>query len=353
MVAPIRIGTEWTRDVDTIIDVRSPAEFAEDHIPGAINLPVLSDAERAKVGTIHKQISPFEARKLGASMAATNIARHIQENLKDQAAGWKPLVYCWRGGQRSGSMARILAEIGWVTTVLEGGYKYYRQRVSEELISRVDPLYPVLLQGPTGTAKTHILRAASAAGGQVLDLEGLACHRGSLLGAEPGADQPGQRHFESLLHQALCQLDSSRPVLIEAESSRIGQCHIPRALWQKMQHAPQILIKADIAARVEFLKRDYAHIIASPETLTVLIDGMVYRHGHAICDEWRRQVSEGDWDGLVTALITDHYDPAYQSSTRRRKGDVLGAITAGGLSPDDIPVLAASVTELAEKAVMA
>lgn len=349
MVAPIRTSSTWA-GFDTIIDVRSPLEFADDHIPGAINLPVLSDNERAEVGTIHKQVSPFEARKIGARLTAVNIARHIDSRLMGHDADWAPLIYCWRGGQRSGSMARILAEIGWVTTVLDGGYKAYRRTVSDTLDARAESLRPVLLQGPTGSAKTRILRAAAMHGTQVLDLEGLARHRGSLLGAEPGQDQPGQRLFESLLHEALVALDPARPVLIEAESSRIGQCHIPRGLWQRMQDAPQIQINAEVAARVDFLKRDYAHIIADPASLSRLIDGMVTRHGHAVCTEWRKFAEAKDWDALVAALIRDHYDPAYQSTAGRRLGEPLGTVNAASLEDSDFPDLAANVARLMENA---
>ncbi|MCE2518153.1 MAG: tRNA 2-selenouridine(34) synthase MnmH, partial [Alphaproteobacteria bacterium] len=195
MVAPIRTTTDWTQDFDTVIDVRSPAEFADDHIPAAINLPVLSNDQRAEVGTIYKQVSPFEARRLGARLISGNIAAHLGTALKDKPAGWRPLVYCWRGGQRSGSMARVLAEIGWVVTLVEGGYKTYRHDVTEQLDALAARITPVLIQGPTGSAKTHILNAAAGHGAQVIDLEGLARHRGSLLGFEPDQDQPSQRMF--------------------------------------------------------------------------------------------------------------------------------------------------------------
>ena len=343
MVAPIRTATDWRGGFDSVIDVRSPAEFDEDHIPGAINLPVLDDRERAEVGTVHKQTTPFEARKLGARLAATSIAGHIDGALAGHGPRWKPLVYCWRGGQRSGSMARILAEIGWVTTVLEGGYKAYRRRVEEGIAGAAAQLRPVLLQGPTGCAKTRILRAAAKAGVQILDLEGLAGHRGSLLGAEPGLPQPGQRMFESGLFAALEAIDPARPVLVEAESNRIGECQIPRDLWARMREAPRVEIHAALPARVAFLKRDYAHIIADPTPLDPLINGMVRRHGHAVCRAWRDLIEAGDWDGLVESLITQHYDPAYASSTKRRKGETLGRVEAVRLEDGDFPVLAKQV----------
>lgn len=348
MVAPIRQSAQW-HGFDTIIDVRSPAEFAEDHIPGAINCPVLSDDQRAEVGTIYKQVSPFEARKRGARLTAENIASHLKDGLDQHLPDWKPLVYCWRGGQRSGSMARILAEIGWVVTVLDGGYKSYRQQVMEGLEQQAGLIKPVLLQGSTGSAKTRILRAAAKIGVQVLDLEDLAAHRGSLLGPEPGREQPGQRYFESLIMAALENFDPSRPVLIEAESSRIGSCHLPKGLWQQMQQAPQIIIDAPIAARTAFLIDDYPHLIQSPEKLDRLINGMTSRHGHAICAGWRDLVHKQDWNRLVTALITEHYDPAYAGSGDRRDGKILERLQTDHLKEDDFSRLAAGIKSLLEK----
>ncbi len=198
MAPPITRVTAWMQDdYSCIIDVHAPAEFADDHVPGAINLPVLNDAERAEIGTIHKQIGPFEAKRRGAALVAQNIARHLETELCNAPRDFRPLVYCWRGGQRSGAMARILSEIGWKTTVIEGGYKHYRKQVLEQLDSIPQQLKLVILRGATGTAKTHILHAAESKGAQVIDLEGLAHHRGSLLGPEPGIDQPSQRQFES------------------------------------------------------------------------------------------------------------------------------------------------------------
>ena len=343
MVAPIRTTEDWLAHDGMIIDVRSPSEFRDDHIPGAINLPVLSDQERADVGRIYKQVSPFEARKLGARLAAVNIARHIETTLSQYDTNLRPLIYCWRGGQRSGSMARILAEIGWVVTVLDGGYKRYRQHVMDA-IDRIPPeLDLIVLQGATGSAKTRILRAVLAAGGQAIDLEGLACHRGSLLGHEPGRPQPSQRFFETCLHETFLNLTPDKPVLIEAESSRIGSCHIPRMLWQRMQDAPQIRITASRDTRVEFLLRDYAHLIENPSQLDRLFDGMVKRHGHEICESWRQLARARQWHQLVGLLIEQHYDPAYATTSARRDGADLGEIRAKRLTDSDMPDLAKKV----------
>jgi len=239
---------------DTVIDVRSPAEFAEDHVPGAINLPVLSNEERAKVGTIYVQQSRFLARKIGAALVFRNSAHHVETQLMDKEGGWRPLVYCWRGGQRSGSFAWMLGQIGWRSDVIEGGYRSYRRLVKQALYDDPLPHRLVALDGYTGTAKTALLQVLAGRGVQVLDLEGLAEHRGSLLGGmvEP---QPGQKAFETRLASALLQLDPAQPVLVEAESSKIGARVIPPSLWAAMKIAPRIEVTASVAARTAYQDR--------------------------------------------------------------------------------------------------
>ncbi|MGC1304924.1 MAG: tRNA 2-selenouridine(34) synthase MnmH, partial [Caulobacteraceae bacterium] len=221
----------WAQAFDEVIDVRSPSEFAEDHAPGAVNLPVLSDDERAEVGTIYVQESKFQARRLGAALIVRNIGEHLKGPLRDRPATYRPLVYCWRGGQRSAAMATILAQIGWRTTVLKGGHATYRRQVVEALYETPLTLKPVLLAGHTGVAKTEMLQRLAARGVQALDLEELASHRGSLFGARPGRPQPHQKLFESRLWAALGAFDPQRPVAIEAESSKIGDLLIPPSLW--------------------------------------------------------------------------------------------------------------------------
>src|SRR5688572_19867023 len=206
------------RQFDTIIDTRSPAEYAEDHIPGAISAPVLDDAERAQVGTLYKQASPFDAKKAGVSLVAKNVSRHIEELFKAKDKTWRPLVYCWRGGKRSGAMAHILREIGWNAATLEGGYKAYRRWVVEELEKIPEKLDFRVIHGPTGSGKSRLLAALKRTGVQALDLEDLAAHRGSVLGNLPGRPQPSQKMFESLLLEELLALDPARPVFVEGES---------------------------------------------------------------------------------------------------------------------------------------
>ena len=246
---------------DAVIDVRSPSEFAEDHVPGAVNLPVLDDAERARVGTIYVQDSPFRARRIGAALVARNVAHHLETALADKPGGFRPLVYCWRGGQRSGSMATILANVGWRTTVLAGGYKTYRRHVQTRLYEDALALRLVLLAGRTGSGKTQLLTALAARGVQTLDLEALAEHRGSVFG-DLGHPQPSQKLFESRLLAALERLDPARPVIVEAEASKIGDRMAPPMLWKAMTAAPRIVLTVPAAVRARHLATQYAHVVA-------------------------------------------------------------------------------------------
>ncbi len=307
---------------DTVIDVRSPAEFALDHIPGAINLPALSNAERAEVGTIYKQVSPFEARKLGASLVARNVADHIAQAMADKDGGWRPLVSCWRGGQRSGSFASILAQIGWRTDTVQGGYQTFRRLVQKAVYDTPLPHRVILLDGNTGTAKTALLARLAAKGVQVVDLEALANHRGSLLG---GGDQgqPSQRAFETSIALALHRLDPARPVLIEAESSKIGRLIIPPVLWKAMCAAKRITVGAPLAARAAYLAQAYADIAADPEDMARRLMPLRYVRGHEVVDGWLGLLSAGDLTGFAGALMDQHYDPAYAKSRKIGADDVL------------------------------
>lgn len=346
MPAPIKKTDTWHGQYDAIIDVRSPSEYADDHIPGAINLPVLSDAERVQVGTLYKQHSPFEARKIGAAIISRNIASHLDHQLNTYPPNWSPLLYCWRGGQRSGAMAQILSEIGWSVDVLEGGYKSYRRQVQAELIGITKQLHPVMLDGATGVGKTIILHALEANHVQHIDLEGLAAHRGSVLGAIPGLEQPSQRLFESRLYAALHQLDLNKPIVFEAESSKIGNIHIPDCLWKAMLPAPSIIITADITARVDYILQDYDHITTDPSALSKLVNGMIRRHGHDIMMLWASLIAEKNWAELVTHLMNTHYDPAYLASSKRRQRHKLGEIAMERIDADHATAAANQIADM-------
>src|SRR3954468_20248094 len=183
------------KNFDTLIDARTPAEYTLDHIPGAVSAPVLDDRQRVEVGTLYKQVSPFEAKKLGGALIAQNVARHVDQLFRGKDKNWRPLVYCWRGGKRSGAMAHVLREIGWDARTLEGGYRAYRRWVVEQLATVPETFNYIVVHGATGSGKSRLLAALGRAGAQVLDLEGLAQHRGSVLGSLPGAPQPTQKTF--------------------------------------------------------------------------------------------------------------------------------------------------------------
>lgn len=306
-------------DVDDIIDVRSPAEYAEDHVPGAISLPALSNEERARVGTIYTQQSPFRARRIGAALVARNVATHIETVLADRTKGWKPLVYCWRGGQRSGSFALILRQIGWQAETLEGGWRSYRRLVKDALYEDAWPAPVVVLDGNTGTAKTDMLALLAGAGVQVIDLEGLANHRGSLFGAMAGG-QPAQKGFETQLAMARLGLDPARPVVVEAESSKIGEIILPPALWRAMKDAPRVALRVPLAARATYLARRYRDVTDDPTRLLATIDALARQHPRERIEAWRAMAEARAFETLAGALMEFHYDPRY-GNQRARFGD--------------------------------
>ncbi len=331
----------YTLGFDDIIDVRAPAEFAEDHLPGAISLPVLSDAERAEVGTIYKQVSPFKARKVGAALVAKNAAAHLQGPLADKTGAWKPLVYCWRGGQRSGSFASILAQIGWRVDTIAGGYKSWRALVVKQLYDTPLASRVVVLDGNTGSAKTAILNLLPERGVQVIDLEGLARHRGSLFGHMPGG-QPSQKAFEMALALALAKLDPSRPVVVEAESSKVGDCRLPPELWKAMRMAPRVVIAATRGCRAEYLVRAYGDMVADRDRLAGVINLLRGAQAHDVVDEWLRLADGGAFGALADSLMELHYDPRYEKH-RARMAVPFVEVPADGLAEDDLPALADAV----------
>ena len=302
-------------DYDEIIDVRSPAEYAEDHIPGAISAPVLTNEQRAEVGTLFTQVSPFVARKLGAALIARNVAQHLQTTFGDKPKQWRPLVYCWRGGQRSGAMAHILAQVGWSVGRLDGGYKTYRCQVLADLEKLPDALQFRVVCGATGSGKSRLLRVLREQGVQVLDLEALAQHRGSLLGNLPDEVQPTQKMFDSRLWDALRHFDPHRPVFVEAESKKIGLISMPEALLNKIRTSDCLLIEAPVGARVQLLVEDYRHFLTDHALLTRSLAPLLPLHGHEVLAHWQTLAEQGNWAELVEDLLNRHYDPAYRRST--------------------------------------
>ncbi|GGD63653.1 tRNA 2-selenouridine(34) synthase MnmH [Caballeronia grimmiae] len=310
------VSIDRLRDFDEIIDVRTPLEFAEDHIPGAINAPVLENEERVIVGTMYKQVSPFEATRVGAAMVARNIARHLDTLFADRPRNWRPLIYCWRGGKRSGSMTTWFNMIGWQARQLEGGYKSYRRDVLDRLTTLPARFRYVALIGHTGSGKTRLLQALGHAGAQVLDLEGLAAHRGSLLGALPGHDQPSQKAFDSALVATLRGFDPARPVFIEAEGRRIGAVTMPDSLLDSLHAAACVEVEARREDRIAFLLQDYAHLFDDPESFKAQLSKLVALHSRERVGHWHRLIDEGARAELFAELIDRHYDPAYGRSSR-------------------------------------
>jgi len=301
---------------DTIVDARSEAEFALDHLPGAINCPVLNNEERIQVGTLYKQVGSFEAKKLGAPLVAANIARHIETLFADKPRDWKPLVYCWRGGNRSGSMALIFAKIGWPVVQLEGGYKAYRADVSAAL-ENPPPVDFRVVCGTTGSGKSRLLETLERVGAQVLDLERLAAHRGSVLGHLPHEPQPSQKMFESQIWDKLRHFDPNKPVFVESESKKVGNLRVPGAVMERMRASPCIALGLSRPNRVRLLMEDYAHFARNADALNGQLDHLVQLHGRAKIDAWHALAYAGDMPALVDQLLVEHYDPAYLRSIDR------------------------------------
>ncbi len=335
---------------DEIIDVRSPGEFRDDHIPGAVNMPVLDDDERALVGTIYKQESAFRARKIGGALVARRAGLNIERYLLDKPGSYRPLVYCWRGGMRSGAFATILKQIGWRAETLEGGYKTYRRAVvallyspdetGADLLERL-----VVLDGNTGTAKTDLLHRMAARGAQVLDLEGFAQHRGSMFGATEGG-QPSQKSFDSTIARQIVSFDKKQPVFVEAESSRIGQLTLPSVLWSQMRRAPRIRIEASLADRGAYLARAYADIALDPSKLSTTLDLLKPYHASDRIAGWQVLAAQGRIEDLARELAAHHYDPKYNRQRARDTQPELGRIRLPEFSDEALSSAAREILEI-------
>ena len=319
-------------DFDAVLDARSESEYAEDRLPGAVNWPSLNDAERHEVGTLYKQVNPFEARKRGAALVAANIARHIEREVMDKPKGWKPLAYCWRGGQRSGSLALVLGQIGFQVHVVEGGYKAFRAAVLAELPALAQRYSYRVVCGPTGSGKTRLLQALAAAGAQVLDLEALASHRSSVLGLIPGQPQPSQKRFDTLVWQQLRSFDPGRPVYVESESRKVGNVAVPEALIAAMRASPCLDLQLPGDERVQLLLEDYDFFTREPEFFCDRLAALNELRGKAQVQAWQQQVRSGDIESVVRELLVKHYDPGYAASIARNFAQ-YGSATA--IAPRD------------------
>lgn len=334
-------------EFSAIIDARSEAEFAEDRLPGALNWPSLTNDERRIVGTEYVQRSPFQARKIGAAMVAENIARHLRQSFLERPKSWRPLIYCWRGGQRSGSLTLVMRQIGWNARQLEGGYKSYRRFVVGRLAEVPHRLTYQVVCGATGSAKSRVLRAIAGFGGQVLDLEDLARHKGSVLGALPNAEQPSQKAFESTLLRTLLAFDPARPVFVEAESRKIGSVQIPDALIVAMRASPCLSIEAGFAARVDFLMRDYVYFFDDVDWLVERLETLRSLRGNEAANRWIKLARAHLGAEFIADLLENHYDPLYR---RSQAGNYAGhgsprSFRTDDLSEDGIEQLARNIMQ--------
>jgi tRNA 2-selenouridine synthase len=337
------ISPDSLAQFDQIIDVRSPAEFAEDHIPGAINLPVLDNEERAIVGTTYKQVSPFAARRQGAALVAANISKHLETRLADKDADFRLLVHCWRGGMRSRSMALVLSAVGWEVSLLRGGYQTWRREVVAGLDKDDSALPVVLIDGQTGVAKTAVLEEMERLGAQTIDLEGMANHRGSVFGGHPQSDQPGQKYFETRIWEKLRAMDLNQPIYVEAESSLVGVRRVPTRLWTAMKAAARVTIHAPTIARARYLVEAYPELISDKKRLSDAIDQLASRHPKALLEAWHRLANEGKHCELAEQLITQHYDPAYDRARVRREASSVLSVQADNLGSEAIVGLAREI----------
>jgi tRNA 2-selenouridine synthase len=333
----ISVTLERLADFDEIVDVRTPLEFAEDHMPGAINAPVLSNEERVIVGTLYVQGSAFEATRVGAAMVARNIAQHLETTFADRPRGWRPLVYCWRGGKRSESLAVWLNLMGWQARRLEGGYKVYRRSVIDTLAALPQRFDYIVLTGSTGSGKTRLLRALGRAGAQTLDLEGLAAHRGSLLGAIKDEPQPSQKAFDTALVRALQGFAPERPVFVEAESRMIGRVNLPDGLLSAMHRSRCVSVQAPRDERIAFLLDDYANLFEAPDTFKAQLRKLIGLHSRERVENWCRLVDENARAALFSELIELHYDPAYTRSSTGHFTELPHA-TPFDLRPNDVDI---------------
>ena len=330
---------------DTIIDARSEAEFALDHLPGAVNWPTLNDEERELIGTMYVQVNQFEAKKRGAAIAARNIASHIEREVINKPREWKPVAYCWRGGKRSGSLSLVLNQIGFRMTLVEGGYKAFRAAMLIDIADKVSQLNFQVVCGTTGSGKTRLLQALAEVGAQVLDLEDLAQHRSSVLGALPGQPQPTQKRFDTLIWDNLRRFDPQRPVFIESESKKVGNVAVPVSLVERMRASPCWDLTLPMAERVALLLEDYDFFVKDSVHFCNRLDALSDFRGKSVVQAWKEQVAVGNLEPVVQDLLTQHYDPVYLQSMQRNflQYPKAIAITSGDRSFSSMKLLALSM----------
>ncbi len=337
IVSPEQLGVREFDQYALVIDARSPHEYAEDHLPGAINLPVVDDDEYAEVGIRHKT-DKHGAYLIGVEYSLRNIADQIKPLISKYSGDDRFLVYCFRGGKRSRLWADNLRTIGFEVDQLQGGWKRYRQWVRESLATLPGMFKYEVLAGPTGCGKTRLLAELARQGEQVLDLEELASHRGSLLGDLPGHPQPTQKMFDSMLLASLRRLDPARRVWIEAESKKIGDRQLPDGLFDAMHRSPVTHLSAPMSERVQLWKEDYPHFANDPVGMVEKLLPLKPLVGGEVIGSWQALAAQGDIEALFESVMVRHYDPCYSRSTRRnyRNEGPGRALSLDGLSAEPL-----------------
>jgi tRNA 2-selenouridine synthase len=294
-----------------VIDVRSPGEFGTGHIPGALNIPLFDDTERESVGIMYKNEGRIPAILHGLDLTGPKMTSKLREAIKI-AGDRKLLVHCWRGGMRSEAMTWLFSLGDIETEILEGGYKSYRNYVLENLGEKRNI---IILGGLTGSGKTDILRSMSNTGNQVIDLEGIACHKGSAFGSLGQPPQPSSEQFANLLHQKISVADLNRPVWFEDESRNIGTVFIPDQFYTRMQESPVIALIMDVKTRMPRLLKEYsAH---SKEELIASVMKISKRLGGDNTRESKESIESGDFARAIEITLS-YYDKTYMYGLKRR-----------------------------------
>ena len=325
--------------------MRSPAEYAEDCIPGAINMPALSNEERAAVGILHKT-APFAARRRGAGMVAANIAAHLQTHLAERPPSWRPLVYCWRGGQRSGAVVEVLRRIGWDAQQLAGGYKTYRQAVINGIATLSPSCRWLVIGGKTGAGKTQMLGELRARGRATMDLEALSGHRGSAFGDT--GEQPTQRKFESRIFATLTAAPQDAPVFVEAESRKIGRLHLPQPLLSAMRRAPVFFLEVSLAERARHIVQCYA-AMRDPDKFAAALERIGKYAGSRRQQAWHRRHTAGQWQELAEDLLASFYDLGYQKSMSTNYAPAVAVFAFNPNCADSVRHTADSICQTAAR----
>ncbi|HUX96083.1 MAG TPA: tRNA 2-selenouridine(34) synthase MnmH [Bacteroidales bacterium] len=323
----------------TICDVRSPSEFASGHIPGAVNIPIFSDQERELVGIKYKKEGSIPAIKLGLNLSGPQMSEKLSRALKISTDN-QLLVHCWRGGMRSEAMAWLFSLAGINVNVLDGGYKAYRHFILEKLSEKRKMM---ILGGLTGSSKTHILNRLKKSGCQVIDMEGLANHKGSAFGALGQMPQPSTEHFANILYDAWGKTDPDVPLMLEDESRNIGTVFMPDTLYENMQKAPAIILMMDVKTRMPRLLREYTQF--PKEVLVASVKKISKRLGGDLTREAIKAIESDNFSKAIEITLT-YYDKAYLFGLNKKSPDKIIYIKT---ETDDIEENAAKVLEASEK----